>query len=167
LLKIHRGKGLIADERVARLADPLARQALADAEAGALGADAQQLVIHLAEAGPSEVGDLRNELGMDSRHLRSARDRLERIGAVVSRSLVLEPHTHTSELGRWDQRFDPSAGGVDALLLALVRAAVLVPEADLPALLSWPLPANTLERLVASGRLYRIGSSVTVEPNGF
>ena len=162
-LKIHRGKGLIVDESVARLADPLAHQALADAEAGALGDDARRLVVHLAEAGPSEVGDLQDELGIDARRLRSARDRLERIGAVVSRSLVLEPHAHTSELARWDQRFDPSAGGIDGLLLALVRATVLVPEVELAALLSWPLPAGTVERLVATGRLHRVGTSVTAE----
>ena len=163
MLKIHRGKGLIADERVARLADPLARQALADAEAGALGDDARRLVVHLAEAGPSEVSDLRDELGMDARRLRSARDRLERIGAVVSRSLVLEPHAHTSELARWDQRFDPSAGSLDDLLLALVRAAVLVPEVELRSFLSWPLPNGTVERLVATGHLRRVGASITAK----
>lgn len=163
-LKIHRGKGLIVDESVARLADPLARQALADAEAGSLGEDARRLVLHLAEAGPSEVGDLRDELGLDARRLRAARGRLERVAAVVFRSLVLVPHAHTSELARWDQRFDPSAGSLDDLLLALVRAAVLVPEAELPELLSWPLPKGTVERLVATGRLRRVGDSVTVYP---
>ncbi len=163
-LKIHRGKGLIADESVARLADPLARQALADAEAGVLGDDARRLVVHLAEAGPSEVGDLRDELGIDARRLRFARERLERISAVLSRSLVLEPHAHTSELARWDQLFDPSPGGLDDLLVALVRAAVLVPEVELRSLLSWPLPPETVERLIGAGRLRRVGDSFTVYP---
>ena len=163
-LRIHRGKGLIVTESVAQLADPLARQALADAEAGALGEDAQRLVVHLAEAGPSELGDLQQELGLDARRLRAAREKLERVGAVVSRSLVLEPHAHTSELARWDQRFDPTAGDLDDLLLALVHAAVLIPEAELRKLLSWPLPTGTAARLIASGRLRRVGDCVTVYP---
>lgn len=163
-LKIHRGKGVIVDERIARLADPLARQALGDAEAGKLGDDARRVVTHLAAAGPAEVSDLRAELGLDARRLRGARENLEQVGAVVTRSLVLEPHAHTSELARWDQRFDgPSAGGLDELLVAFVRSAVFVPEVDLAKLLSWPLPAGTVERLLAAGKLRRVGEYVTAE----
>ena len=164
-LKIHRGKKVLVDERIARLADPLARQALVDAEAGKLGDDARRVVMHLADAGPSEIGDVRAELGLDARRLRAARVKLERLGAVVASSLVVEPHAHTSELARWDQRFDPSAGGLEQLLVAFVRAAVVVPEIELSAMLSWPVPPGTIEQLVVANRLTLIGDYVTTEPN--
>jgi hypothetical protein len=140
---------------VAALAGPLCSAELARAEAGEHGEEVRRLVEHLRDAGPSEVGDLKTELALDSKTLADVRRRLERVGAVVSRPIVLEPHAHTSTLERWDQRFAPSAGGIDDLLVAFVHAAVVAPERELPTWLSWPLPPGTVERLVDEGRLTR------------
>jgi hypothetical protein len=78
--------------------------------------------------------------------------------------VVLEPHEHTSELLRWDQRFRrPSrAGGLDELLVAGVRAAVVAPERELRTWFSWPLERGGVDRLVEAGRLTRVDGSVTL-----
>lgn len=164
VLKLHRGKSLLVTDDVAQLAGPLARAELARAESGEHGADARRLVEHLSDAGPSELDDLKTELRLDAKRLRAARDRLERVGAVVSRAVVLEPHAHTSVLERWDQRFPEAAGGFDDLLVALVRAAVVAPERELATWLSWPLPRGTVDRLVAEHRLERGGAGVSAGP---
>jgi len=161
-LKLHRGKSLLVTEAVAQLAGPLARAELARAETGEHGADARRLVQHLNDTGPSELGDLKTELGFDPKRLRAARDRLERVGAVVSRAVVIEPHAHTSVLERWDQRFlEVAGGGLDDLVVALVRAAVVAPAREVPTWLSWPLPRGTVDRLVAERRLERAGAGVS------
>ena len=69
-------------------------------------------------------------------------------------------HTHTSELLRYDQAYpEPlDGGGVDELVVAGVRAAVVAPEREVPLKwFSWKwLFANDLvERLVSEGRLER------------
>jgi hypothetical protein len=155
-LKIHRGRSLLVSSELAVHAGPLARSALADADSGVAGELERRLVEHLAEAGPAEVGDLRAELGVDARPFRRARERLERVAAVVSRPLVLEPHGHSSTLLRWDQAFtDDRGGGLEELLVGFVRAAVVVTRAEATRWLSWPLPDGTVERLVEAGRLRR------------
>ena len=164
VLKLHRGKSLLVTEAVAQLAGPLARAELARAESGEHGTDARRLVQHLNDAGPSELGDLKTELGLDPKRLRATRDRLERVGAVVSRAVVIEPHAHTSVLERWDQRFPEDAGGLDDLLVALVRAAALAPELELATWLSWRLPPGTVDRLVTEHRLQRCGAGVSAAP---
>jgi hypothetical protein len=140
-LQIHRGKRLLVTDRVAALVDPLARQALAEAEG-----DDRRLLDHLAAAGASTVEEIKEELGFDTRAVRAARSRLERVGALVTRSIVVESggggHRHTGELRRWDQVFPdltPAAGGLEELVVAAVRAAVLVPERELRRWFSWPL----------------------------
>lgn len=145
LLKIHRGKSLFLSAATAAIVDPLCREELGRAEAGEQGPEAARLVAHLAEAGPALVEDLKAELGLD----RKERGRLERIGAIVSRGVVLEPHRHTSELLRWDQLFpEPAAGGgLPELVVAAVRAAVVAPEREVRSWLSWPVPDELLERL--------------------
>ena len=151
-LRVHRGKALLVAERMARLADPLCRAALVDAERGPHG----RLVAHLAAAGPSLLPELKDELGIDARGLRRARGALERTGAVVSREVVLEPHRHTSELRRWDQLFPVPVpgGGIDELVLAGVQAAVVAPEREIPTWFTWPA-GDAVERLVAARRLVR------------
>jgi hypothetical protein len=156
-LRIHRGKSVLVSDDVAGHADPLARSALAAADDGVAGELERRLVEHLAESGPAEVGDVRAELDVEARAFRRARERLERVAAVVSRSVVLERHGHSSTLLRWDQAFtdDRTGGGLEELLVAFVRAAVVVAEPEATRWLSWPLPAGTVGRLVASGRLRR------------
>lgn len=149
-LRIHRGKRLLVTTEVARLVDPLAREALATAE----GAE-RLLLDHLAAAGASTPEEIKDELGLDARALRAARQRLERVGAIVSRSIVVETrgggHRHTGELRRWDQAFADAGGGgggLEALVAAAVRAAVLVREEEARRWFAWPLTVvpEALER---------------------
>ena len=146
-LRIHRGKLLLVTSRVAALVDPLARDALAAADG-----DERRLVEHLATAGPSTPAEIAEETGLDAQRLRR---RLERVAALVSRSIVVETpgggHRHAAELERWDQVFrEPPSGraGLDELVVAAVRAAVLVPEREVRRWFSWPLAAipASLER---------------------
>jgi len=152
-LRVHRGKALLVAEWVTRLADPLCRAALAEAERGPHA----RLVAHLAAAGPALLPELKEELGLDTNALRQARAALERTGAVVSREVVLQPHRHTSELRRWDQLFrEPvSGGGIDELVLAGVAAAVVAPEREIRTWFTWSV-AGAVERLVETGRLARL-----------
>jgi hypothetical protein len=137
-LQIHRGKRLLVATRVAALVDPLAREAL-----GAAGGDERRLLDHLAAAGASTPDEIQEETGLEAQRLRRP---LERVAALVSRSIVVETpgggHRHTSELRRWDQVFrEPPLGraGLEELVVAAVRAAVLVPEKELGRWFSWRL----------------------------
>ena len=150
ILAIHRGKSLLIAPETARLLDPLCR-----AELGSREDD--PLLRQLAEAGPSELDDLQLELGLAPKELKRLRAPLERCGAVVARSVVYEnPHRHTSELARWDQRFPEPAehGGLADLLVAGVRAAVVAPESELTHWFPW-WEDGLVERLVSQGRLVR------------
>ena len=148
-LAVHRGKGLLVTEEVARLLDPLCR-----AELERLAGD--PLLRHLQSAGPSELEDLQLELGLAPRELKRLRAPLERVGAIVARSVVYEePHRHTSVLARWDQLVPESTGGgLDALVVAGLRAAVLAREEELPRWFAW-WEDGVVERLLEDGRLER------------
>jgi hypothetical protein len=151
VLAVHAGKSLLVTEETARLLDPLCRDELATRHD-------DPLLRHLAEAGPSELEDLQLELELAPRELRRLRMPLERRGAIVARSIVYEdPHRHTSLLARWDQAFPvPSeGGGLEALVVAAVRAAVLAPEPEVARWFSWPVPQGLLDELVESGGLRR------------
>jgi hypothetical protein len=156
-LKIHRGKTLFLTAETAALADPILR-AEADRMAAADPGWAR-LLAHLGNAGPSLLEDVRVELELKPKELKSLRSPLERCGAVVGRSVVLEPHTHTSELARWDQVFPATGGKPDLapLLISGVRAAVVAPERELGRWFSWSwrFEPGLLGRLVGEGRLVR------------
>jgi hypothetical protein len=129
---------------VAHAVDPLCRAELARVEAGELGPDAERIVTHLAGAGPSLVEELKDEAGLDKK----TRARLERVGAVVFRGVVLErPHRHTSELRRWDQAVEPgtSADPLRELFVAGVRAAVLAPEREALRWFTWSVTKEALD----------------------
>jgi hypothetical protein len=150
-LSVHRGKSLLLSPLVVRALDPLCRAELSRHEN-------DPLLRHLAEAGPSELDDLQLELGLEPKELRRLRGPLERSGALVSRSIVHEqPHRHTSELARWDQVVqEPTEdGGLEELIVAAVRAAVVAPERELARWFSWPLEPGLVERLVSAGSLFR------------
>src|SRR5207245_11736779 len=59
-LKVHRGKVLLCHQAAMRAVDPLARAALAAADAA--GDEGSRLVRHLRSAGPSKIDDLKGEL---------------------------------------------------------------------------------------------------------
>ena len=158
ILAIHRGKSLLVAPAVARLLDPICRAELDRLEHAE--PDSARLLRHLAEAGPSELADLQLELGLKPRELKRLRAPLERCGAVVARSVVYEePHRHTSVLARWDQLFpDPAeGGGLEELVVAGFRAAVVAEERELPRWFSWSWrwDDRLVERLVDEGRLLR------------
>lgn len=161
-LKIHRGKHVLVGEEVAALLDPILRSEIERMRAAA--DDWALLLDHLEGAGPSEVEDLQEELGLSGRALKAARSPLERCGALVSRSLAVSataqgPHPHTTELARWDQVHpEPSAsGGLADLTVAAVRAAVVAPEREADRWFSWSwlYPKTLVDDLVAAGRLSR------------
>jgi hypothetical protein len=162
-LKIHRGKHILVTEAVAALLDPILR---AEIERMGAAADDWALVLdHLATTGPSEVEDLREELGLSAKELKGIRSPLERCGALVSRSLAVSatvegPHPHTTELARWDQAYpEPCGNEVDLkpLVVAGVGAAVVTPEREIRRWFSWPWywRDGLIDELVAEGRLLR------------
>ena len=161
-LSIHRGKSLLLTAATAALADPICRAELERYERE--DRDAAVLLRHLGDAGPSPLDDLKFELGWSAAKLRSVRSPLQRIGAVVSHGVQLETgaggHVHSSVLARWDQAFPAPAdgpAGLDELVCAGVRAAVLAPEPELRRWFSWTWlwDGGLVDRLVAGGRLVR------------
>jgi hypothetical protein len=156
--RLHRGARLYMTHACAALADPICRAELARAEEGARGPLAARLLDHLRESGPSVLEDVALELGHETRALRGVRDRLEKLGALVSEGFVAEAvHRHSSRLQRWDQVFPTPAagGGLGELVLAGVRAAVIAPEREVTRWFSWPVPSSLIEELVGGGRLSR------------
>ena len=158
IVAVHRGKGLLVSPEVVRLLDPICRAEIARMEA--LDPDWGRLLRHLREAGPSELEDLRHELGLKPKELKLLRAPLERCGAIVSRSIVYEePHRHTSELQRWDQLVpEPvQGGGLPELVVAGVHAAVVAREREVSRWFSWPWywEDDLVDRLVDEGRLVR------------
>ncbi len=162
ILSVHRGKSLLVTEPVAELLDPICRAELARMEEAE--PEPRRLLRHLAEAGPSELEDLRTELSLTAKELKQLRSPLERCGAVVARSVVYEaPHRHTSLLMRWDQvhpaqRGEESRRAFGDLLCAGVRAAVVAPERELRRWFSWQWhwDGELVDELVAEGRLVRV-----------
>jgi hypothetical protein len=161
-LKVHNGKSILLTDQSLALVDGICRSELARLEGEAEWA---RVLTHLAAAGPSTLADLQTELGITPKELRSLRAPLERCGAIVSRTLRVElpqgGHAHTSELLRYDQAYpDPRGeGGIDELIVAAVRAAVVAPERQITRRWfswRWLLDDSVVERLVSEGRLERI-----------
>ena len=160
-LKVHRGKSILFTDDTLALVDPICRSELDRMQQEEEWAT---LLRHLEEAGPSTPDDLQTELGLKPKDLKRLRSPLERCGAVVARTLRVDlpdgGHRHTSELLRYDQAFPepPSVGGgIDELVVAAVRAAVVAPEREMRRWFSWTwlFPDNLVDRLVSDGRLER------------
>jgi hypothetical protein len=140
----------------ARAFDPLVRQRIQSAED-----DDATLLDHLRRHGPSMTEDVQLELGWDVKRLKRVRNRLERLGAVVSDGLVFESSSSWffAPMRRWDQVVEqPPATAPDPygdVIVAGVRAAVVAPEREITAWFSWPIPPDTVDSLVESGRLIR------------
>lgn len=172
--KVHKGKLLFLSRDAAAIVDPLCRESLDLAADGQMGADAATIVRHLAAAGPSKIDDLKTELGLEAKALRSAREKLESAGAIVAREALvpvgIEPgHRHSSTLARWDQvwtqrrKVSPSAA-LDELVILGVRAAVVTHQEEIKQWFSWPVTTSSLDRLVQSGRLQRPGPGWVAAP---
>lgn len=165
-VKVHKGKLLLFSAEGAAIIDPLCRDALARAEDGELGPEAAAILRHLKAAGPSLADDVKNEIGVDTKVFRSAREKLEREGALVSRSIeggnteAPQVHRHGSTLARWDQSFTlrrkaTLERALDELILLAIRAAVVVQEDEPLGWFTWEVPRDTVRRLLAAGRLVR------------
>ena len=168
---IHRGKNLLITDALARLIDPIARAEIARLHAA--GPSPARLLDHLAAAGPSQLDDLRLELGLSRAELRALRAPLERSGAVIARSVQVtsgDGHLHTSELARWDQAYPGSrdtditpAQAVADLIVTGIRAAVVAPESEPRKWFAWPQywsPALIVD-LVREERLRRVEGHIT------
>jgi hypothetical protein len=169
-LKIHSGKSILLTDRSLALVDSICRAELARMEGEA---EPARVLSHLASAGPSTVADLQTELGLTPKELRSLRAPLERYGAVISRSIRVQlpggGHAHTSELVRYDHEYpEPRGeGGIEELVIAAVRAAVLAPEAEIGRKwFSWRLlfDDDLVERLVSESRLERVAPGWVTAP---
>ena len=170
-LRVHKGKSILFTDATLPLVDGICRSELARMEQHEEWA---RLLRHLAEAGPSTLDDLQTELALKPKELKLHRYPLELCGAVVSRSLRVElpggGHTHTSELLRYDQAYpEPldGGGGVDDLVVAAVRAAVVAPERELARRWfswKWLFPDELVGRLVSEGRLERPASGWVAAP---
>ena len=148
-LWIHNGKSVLLTEETRRLADPILRAELARVERD--DPHWTRLLGHLAGAGPSTKEDLRVELGLKAKELKLTLSPLLRVGAVVRRG---------DEYLRYDQAYpDASAGGgLDELVVAAVRAAVVAPEPEVARKWfswRWLFEDGLVERVVAEGRLER------------
>ncbi len=166
---VHRGKNLLVSSETAALLDPICRAEIDRMRAEDPGW--RRLLDHLARAGPSSPDDIRLELGLKRQEVKALRAPLERCGALVARSVVEpaghgEGHTHSSELSRWDQAYrgdlaaphaDPATALGD-LVVAAVRAAVVVLEAEARRWFSWQWywTDTLIADLIQTGRLRRI-----------
>ena len=122
-----------------------------------------RLLEYLAVSGPTLAEDVHDELDWGRTRLRRLREHLERVGILVSRTVTWQTsggaERQSSELARWDQ-VTGAAGpgtkaerGLEALLLAGMRGAVLAPEREVRQWFSWPIAQPLIEQLVASRQL--------------
>jgi hypothetical protein len=168
---VHRGKNLLVSDQIAGLLDPICRAEINRMRAADAGW--RRLLDHLAVTGPSDIEDIRLELGLKRQELKALRYPLELTGAIVARSVIMtagEGHAHTSMLSRWDQVRPEASGSAHAdpasaladLLVAAVRAAVVAPERELRRWFSWRLywTGALIDDLVRAGRLRRLDGHV-------
>lgn len=164
--KLHQGKTLYLSPRLVELVDPLCRNELRRAAAGDLGSQAARMLEHLQSAGPSVTDDLKVELDLRPNEYQRVRRTLERCGAVISRSIRVETksggHSHASLIARWDQAIPAPERPQDvsvvapALLVAVVTAAVLIPEKEARHALKWTAPQDVLDRCLDDGSVGRV-----------
>jgi hypothetical protein len=170
-LKVHRGRVLLCHQAAMRAVDPLARAALAEADAAS--DERSRLLRHLKSAGPSKLDDVKQELGLDAVALRKVREKLEAVAAVVSRDIVVEDakgaHRHTSELARWDQVWNKpwkanQEQALAELVLIGIGAAVLAHQDEVGKWFSWPVEWPMLAELISARRLQRPGPGYLALP---
>jgi hypothetical protein len=158
--KLHRGKVLFLDARAVEAVDGLCREEEICARAGSYGSDAERLVAFLDAVGPVLLDEVKANTVLDTKALRRARAQLEPRGAVVSREVTVDAasggHRHASELALWSQRQLKVAPGGDLSELAqlAVRAAVLVPRAEVRNWFVWPITNSIIDELVDGQRLF-------------
>ena len=158
-VKIHRGKTLFLSTEAAALADPICRAEIArmEAEDERWGL----LLRHLGNTGPSLAEDVQRELQLTPKELKAIRSPLERCGAIVGRLVPVpgKEDDSVTELVRWDHLHPDASvrGGLDELVLAGVRAAVVCPEREPRRWFSWNWlwRDELIDRLVGEQRLTR------------
>ena len=156
----HRRKTLYVSADTARIIDPIIRAEIERMRAN--DPDWARILDHLAAAGASTVEDLRTELGLKPRELKSILYPLELCGTVLTRAI--EPRDDEMVEGfeyvRWDDAVPAAdgAGGFDELLVAAVRAAVVAREREVRSWFSWPSwrkDDTLVDPAVSAGRLER------------
>ena len=157
-LWIHNGKSILLTDETLALADPILRAELARVER--TDPEWTRVLRHLADAGPSTKEDLHVELDLKPKEAKLVLSPLLRVGAVVRRG---------DEYLRYDQaQSEPSGrGGLDDLVVAGVRAAVVTPEAEVARKWfswRWLFDADLVDRLVADGRLERPAPGFVTAP---
>jgi hypothetical protein len=175
---VHRGKNLLVSQEIAALLDPICRAEIDRMRAEDAGW--RRLLDYLARAGPSSPEDLRLELGLKRQELKALRAPLERCGALVACPVAMpggdgEGHTHSSELSRWDQAYqgDRDAARTELgaalgdVVVAAVRAAVVVPEAEARRWFSWQWywTDALIADLIRAGRLRRVDVYLAAHPS--
>jgi hypothetical protein len=162
--KIHRGKTLFLSAATAALVDPICRAEIERMEAEDEGW--ARLLRHLGNTGPSLAEDVQRELQLTPKELKAIRTPLERCGAIVSRLVPLPANADdwVTELVRWDHLHPDRLatgqtphGGLDELVVAGVRAAVVCPDRDPKRWFSWARlwQDDLIDRLVDEQRLTR------------
>ena len=115
-----------------------------------------RLLAHLAEAGPATPDDLRTELGLARKELKDCVPRSS-VAAWSSRGWIRA--TSGEMLYRWDQLVPEAGGAADLapLVVAAVRAAVVVPEKEPRRWFSWRWrwEDGLIDGLVEDGELSR------------
>ena len=160
-LKIHhRAKTLYISGEIARLIDPIVRAELERMERE--DEDWALVLGHLDAAGPSTADDLKTELSLKPKELRSILYPLELCGVVLRRAVAPTEAGEVEgfELVRWDHLFPTpvgNGGGLDDLVVAGVRAAVVATEREIPRWFAWRwrFEPGLVDRLVSEGRLER------------
>jgi hypothetical protein len=157
-LKIHhRRKTLYVSSEVARILDPICR---AEIERMSSVPEWALVLDHLDAAGPSTSDDLKTELGLKPKELKKILYPLELCGTVVTRAIEPDEGGEVEgfEYARWDQVFTEAAdgdGGLEDLVVAGVRAAVVAEEREIPRWFAWRSDDELVDRLVSEGRLAR------------
>jgi hypothetical protein len=160
-LKIHhRRKTIYVTDEIARLIDPIARDELERMT----NADASWALVldHLAATGPSTSEDMKTELGLKPRELKAILYPLELCGAIVGRAIepTEDGMVEGFEYARWDDLFPepaPRVDGIEELIVAGVRAAVVANEREVRGWFPWKwrFEPNLVDELVNEGRLVR------------
>jgi hypothetical protein len=105
---------------------------------------------------------MKTELGLKPRELKAVLYPLELCGAIVGRAIepTEDGMVEGFEYARWDDVFPdpaPAANGIDELILAGVRSAVLATEREVTGWFPWKwrIEPGLVDRLVSEGRLER------------
>lgn len=108
---------------------------------------------------------LQRSHGVTKASARTARNRLENLGLLISRGAVVDNHRHVSILETWANRFPTPLTGetsISGLVGAVMAAVVYAPAMDFARLFAWPRTtlAEALDVLVKANAITRRGQTL-------